>query len=173
VYAIINYKNTGGKQTMRIKETKVYQFDELTEKAKEKALEELYDINVDYDWWEGVYEDAKEIGLKLTGFDIDRGSYCKGELIDDLHSVILAIIRNHGKETETYKTAKEFEDKLVFNEDNEIENLEELEDDFLKAICEDYLVMLRNEYEYFTSEEAIVETIRTNEYEFTEDGKLA
>ena len=33
--------------------------------------------------------------------------------------------------------------------------------------------MLRNEYEYLTSEEAVIESIRANEYEFTEDGKLA
>jgi len=32
--------------------------------------------------------------------------------------------------------------------------------------------MLQKEYEYETSEEAIVETIKANEYEFTEDGNL-
>jgi myo-inositol catabolism protein IolC len=37
---------------MEIKEVKVYKFNELDEKAKEKAIERYSDINVDYDWWE-------------------------------------------------------------------------------------------------------------------------
>jgi hypothetical protein len=32
---------------------------------------------------------------------------------------------------------------------------------------------LEAEYEYLTSDEAITETIRSNEYEFTEDGRRA
>lgn len=39
-------------------ETEVFKFDELTEEAKQSAIENLYDINVDYEWWEYTYEDA-------------------------------------------------------------------------------------------------------------------
>ena len=35
------------------------------------------------------------------------------------------------------------------------------------------LTLLRREYDYFTSEEAIIETIEANEYEFDENGNLA
>ena len=59
--------------------TKVYLFSELSDQAKQKVIEDNYDINVDYEWWESAYEDAANIGLKITGFDIDRGSYCNGE----------------------------------------------------------------------------------------------
>ena len=38
----------------------VYSFDELGEDAQEKAIENLYDLNIDYDWWEFVFEDADE-----------------------------------------------------------------------------------------------------------------
>jgi hypothetical protein len=160
---------------MRIKTTeiKVYKFDELTDEQKQKAIEKLCDINVDFEWWQSVYMDAENIGLKITGFDIDRGSYCTVELIDDLHTVILSIIREHGEDCETYKTAKEFEARLIFNEDNEIENLDELEDEFLHSIGEDYRIILQHEYEYQTSEAAIIETIEANEYEFDEDGNIA
>ena len=41
--------------------------EKLSDKAKQKAIEKFYDINVDYDWWDSVYEDAKNIGLKITG----------------------------------------------------------------------------------------------------------
>ena len=33
-------------------------------------------------------------------------------------------------------------------------------------------IILQKEYEYQTSEEAIIETIKANDCEFTEDGKL-
>lgn len=50
------------------------------------------------------------------------------------------------------------------------ECIEELEDDFIHEIGQCYLTILRNEYEWRISEEAIIETIEANEYEFTEDG---
>ena len=48
-----------------------------------------------------------------------------------------------------------------------------IEDEFLKSLLEDYSIILQKEYEYQTSEEAIIESIKANDYEFTEDGKLA
>jgi hypothetical protein len=167
---------------MRIKETKVYKFDELTDKAKEKALEELYDINVDYDWWTFTYEDASNIGLKLTSFDLDRNRHANGEFILSPAEVAANIIRDHGEQCETYKTAQAFLDEINSlempdddtDEFSEWENkMLELEDEFLQSLLEDYSIILQNEYEYQTSEEAIIETIKANEYEFTEDGKLA
>lgn len=160
--------------------TKVYLFNELSEKAKQKVIEDNYDINVDYEWWYSIYEDAANIGLKITGFDIDRGSYCNGGFTLSANEVAANIFRDHGESCETYKTATEFmnEWQPVFAEYmTEPENMGELEDkmqdiedDFLKSLCEDYLILLQNEYEYLTSEEAIIETIEANGYEFTQDG---
>ena len=45
--------------------TKVYLFSELSEKVKQKVINDNYDINVDYEWWESAYEDAANIGLKI------------------------------------------------------------------------------------------------------------
>ena len=36
---------------METKTYKVYKFDELSEEAQAKAIENNYDINVSYDWW--------------------------------------------------------------------------------------------------------------------------
>ena len=55
----------------------VYKFDELDESTKQAAIEKLWDINVDYEWWEFTYEDAANIGLKITEFDLDRHRSCK------------------------------------------------------------------------------------------------
>lgn len=170
---------------MKIIETKVYKFEELNEEAQEKAIEKLYDINVDYDWWDGVYMDAERIGLKLTGFNIDRG-YCHGEWIEDPVTVANKIIEEHGPDCETYKDADNFlteynnivenaekdDDEIFLDEYGVEDELEELEDEFLNTLLEDYRIMLSKEYDYLTGAEAIKETISANDYDFLENGEL-
>lgn len=48
-----------------------YKYSELSESAKEKALQGMYDINTDNEWYDFVYDDAKAIGA-LMGIDIDK-----------------------------------------------------------------------------------------------------
>lgn len=176
---------------MRIKITKttVYPFGELSDNAKEKAVQGLWDINVTHDWWEFTFEDAEQAKLELTEFELDRGSYCRGEFIEYAKETADAIIKNHGETCETYKTAWEFRDnseRLYIkypekldddgddeNEYNREQEQTELDGEFLKSILEDYRIMLQREYEYLTSEEVIIETIDANEYEFTGDGEIA
>lgn len=59
------------------KVTKVFRFEELGGDAQEKALEALWDINVFYEWWDSIYADADEIGVKIDEFDLER-RYCRG-----------------------------------------------------------------------------------------------
>jgi hypothetical protein len=157
-----------------------YQYDELTEEAKEAAREWFAQcIDID-DWSEHlVKDDAPEVGLKITAFDTDH--YCKGGFIGSPTETADLIIENHGESCETYKTAKSFLDDMdllvetggedVDARDEVKEKIEEREEEFLQSLLEDYRIMLRNEYEYYFSEESICDTIRINEYEFTEDGK--
>src|ERR1044072_87684 len=159
---------------MREVQIKVYSFEELPEDIQQKILKDNYDMNVKFgNWYESVYEDAKEVGLKITGFDIDRGAYCEGEFISTAEETANLILENHGKECETYKTAFGFiEDRssLVDQMDSDGDELEsnyksdieELEEEFLKSIIEDYRIMLQKEYEYLTSEEAKKEAIEAN-----------
>jgi formylmethanofuran dehydrogenase subunit A len=170
---------------MRTIRTKLYKLSELSKDAQQKAIENLSDINVDYDWWQSVYQDAENVGLKIIGFDIDRGSYCKGDFIESAEDTAKRILQEHGNECETFKTASNFLSECeVIVKKAEIEGkdgdedywysdeLEELEEEFKKSLLEDYRIMLQKEYEYQTSEEAIKETIEANEYEFTKEGKL-
>lgn len=174
---------------MRTIETTVYNFNELSDEAKQKAIEKLYDLNVSYDWWEFIYDDAEQIGCKISGFDIDRGSYCNLNFIDSPEEVANQILENHGETCETYKTAKQFltdRDELVSKysdginkniviEENEYDfdnELDDLEDEFRKSLSEDYRIILSNEYDYLTSEELIIESILANAYEFDEFGNL-
>lgn len=173
---------------MRTKTINLYSFAELSEEAKEKAVSHLRDINVDHNWWEYVYEDAKNVGLKINGFDIYRGSYCQLD-IDHYYHTASRIVTDHGKDCDTYKAAEQFIadwDALVekysdgintnvvtgenqYDFDSEADDLDE---EFKKELSECYLTILRNQYEYLTSTESIIETIEANEYEFTEDGEL-
>ena len=168
--------------------TKVYSFVELSESAKENAIQNLSDINTDYEWWDSEYEDAANVGIKITGFDIGRGSYCKGDFTLDAEDVANKIIEDHGEIRETYKTAAAFlADKAKLWEthgtaddfdpdyeyyESDVDGYEDLIAEFEKSILEDYRIMLEKQYEYLCSEEAIIETIEANEYDFTEDGKL-
>ena len=52
-------------------ETKVYTFNELSDNAKDKARTWFRENNLDYDWYDSVYYDTKEVG-KLLGISIDR-----------------------------------------------------------------------------------------------------
>ncbi|NCU31668.1 MAG: hypothetical protein EOM23_01755 [Candidatus Moranbacteria bacterium] len=171
---------------MKTIEINLYKFDELSEEAKNTVLERHWDINVDYEWWDGVYMDAENIGLKITGFDIDRGSFCNCEFIEDPQTVANKIMEDHGPDCETYKDAGRFlleykrvlenaekdEDEEFLDEYEVEQELEELEDEFLYTLSEDYRIMLQKEYEYLTGEEAIKETLIINEYDFTEDGEI-
>lgn len=160
---------------MQTKTYNVYKFDELTKEQQQKAIENLRGINVDFDWWEPIYEDAEYIGLKITSFDLDRNRHATGEFIKDAEYCQYRISQEHGETTETYKTSREFtadRAKLDINADDYEEKLEELENDFLSSLLENYSIMLQNEYEYQTSSEAIAETILAHDYDFTEDGKI-
>lgn len=50
-------------------EDRTYTFDELSDKAKEKARDAWRRHALDYDWWSYTYEDAVRIGA-LMGFEV-------------------------------------------------------------------------------------------------------
>lgn len=160
---------------MRTIEITLYKYSELSEAGKQKAIEHLSDINVDFDWWEYIYSGAENIGLKITGFDIDRGAYVKADLISSAMESINKVLANHGPDCGTTKTAQCFLDLYneIAPEMRDDDWLSDFESDYLDAMCDCYLTLLRDEYEYQTSEEAVIEAIEANDYEFTEDGKLA
>lgn len=173
-----------------------YQFDELSDDAKQNALEKLWGLNVDHDWWDYLYEDAARIGLKIEEFDLGRRRSIDGKLTESLLGCCKLIRKNHGKACDTFKTAKQYLieyiekfKKWLAGEDKdgyehwgncdwlrEFESSDEANDvtgEFGIALLQDYLIMLDKEYDYQTSEEAIIETIQANEYLFTENGVLA
>ena len=48
----------------------LYAIDELSDKARAHAIEKYREHNLDYDWWELIYEDARAIGARM-GITVD------------------------------------------------------------------------------------------------------
>ena len=179
---------------MRTIETKAYQFEELDEQIKEKAIDNYRYIGVeDNFWWEYIKEDLISVGIELRSFDIERGSFAEIHL-EDFYDTCEKIIDSHGENCETYKIAERYikeynsiKEKMDNLEEYENDNsdeehlnklmqldkdLEDLDEEYQKEFSEEVLSMLRKEYEHLTSDEYIIEMFDANEYEFTDQGKL-
>jgi len=173
-----------------MKTINVFTINELTETVQNKVIDKYSDINVnDSFWYESIIDnDAKEIGLLISSFDIDRRDI-KGIFKETAFETACLIKKEHGEICDTYKTAdnyltnydiefKQFEDKDrkgrcdESKEDAFDEWLSNWESEFLNDILQDYLKIFKDEYEYLTSKDAIKETLLSNEYLFTENGQL-
>lgn len=153
--------------------TAVYQFDELDNKAKERAREWYRAGALDYDWWESVYEDAAQVGLKITGFDVGRGQSIDGELTMSVMESVSNILTTHGEDCDTHKLASRYYPQLLALDIEEEDKAQQLEEEYTRELKEEYWHMLNREMEYLLSDECVDETILANEYEFLESGKRA
>lgn len=157
---------------MRTIKINLYKFDELVVDAQQNAIEDNSLINVDYDWWNTTYDDAKSIDLEITSFALEHNKYAKGKFITDAKQCAEKIIEEHGDDCETTSLAVGYlagYDNI--NNDEEDETLEELDAEFLEALLSAYVDMLEKESEYLQTENAIRETLISNDYEFTKNGK--
>jgi hypothetical protein len=167
----------------------VYPFAELSEDAQKNVLNYLWDINVDYEWWESTYDDAENSGLKLESFNLDRNKHATGKFTESAFECADLIIKNHGTSCETHKTSVQFhkdrdalvekysdgvsKDRVAEGKEYDFdEECDDLETEFISSLLEDYANILQTEYEYLTSKEAIIKTINANEYTFEEDGTM-
>ena len=181
---------------MREITVKVYAFAELSEAAKERALNAFRYTDVEFNWYEDTFGTIRTAG-ELLGLDIgqiyfDAYSYC----IFDAHyryvrGAVKAVRKEFSWADDLCKVAKDLQDLqkrhfyslscavtkgrsmnyyrcFRFGEDYECEDLGDIIDDFAHWAR----ILLRDEYKYLTSDEAVKEMIEANEYEFDEAGKL-
>ena len=166
-------------ETIKIK---TYSFDELSEEVKEDVICEFQDVNVNYDWYDYLYddfkEDLKEIGLGANTFywsiDRDRFFYSPDIFVEDERKFLKyagwdlrtkdarGIIDYNGLSIEVSHYGGGRAGNYVLNEDDLT--------DILRDKFEDFLSTLSKQWDYLTSWEAIEETILINEYTFLEDG---
>ena len=211
---------------MRVVETNVFQYDELDDRAKERAREwysrHVFEDSCD---WEFVYEDAAEVA-NILGIDLrqrrvqlmggghryepsiyfsgfwSQGDgacfegtyrYAKGatkkireyapqdkelhRIADELQAVqrkhfyhLIASMNHTGHYCHSGCMSVEVE----HNEDR-YRDISDAEDE-IKQLMRDFAdwiyERLSDEYDYQTSDSAVEETIRANEYEFDENGDL-
>lgn len=179
-------------------EYKLYKYDELSDKAKEKALEGFYDFNVDYEWWDSSYdwfqEKLKEVGLKCKTFyfGLDRDRFLEAvdlEFIDvakfietsvqagvkksilDVADLTINYTRGYRHTFHTIDTYRGIPDRCP-RLNKYLTSLIDRCNDKLGDMFSDFLSQLEEEYDYLTSREAIEESIRCNEYEFLEHGEF-
>tara|TARA_B100001059_G_C17786043_1_gene557147 strand:- start:355 stop:849 length:495 start_codon:yes stop_codon:yes gene_type:complete len=163
---------------MKTIEIKVYKFEELDEQTKEKVIDNYRTINVeDTFWYEWIKEDFNRLGLEIQEFDLGRRNYIK-IYIDNFKDTSESILQEFGDSVGVKQTAKNYLDqynKILsnFKEDEDIEReLEILDDQYEKEYSEDILSYLRSNYEWEITDEAVINTIEANDYDFTTNGKI-
>lgn len=177
-----------------------YNFDELSNEAKQRALSKHRDINVDADeWWQDDGRLAKynEAGVKVKDvcFDIyRRDCYWKEYWIDDCEKFLTACLGKSlimlMKLDETLPALveqnisiherRENSPELFFDDPIEIEkintkygvDIEAKMTGYLGVLDRNTLDEIENTYEYLISDEAVAETLRANEYLFNHDGTI-
>jgi hypothetical protein len=192
---------------MKTKTINLYDFDELTKEQQDKAVENLRDINVDYDdWHRFILEDETEklakIGfadaeINYSGFwsQGDGASFtCKhvdllplahklsnNKSISKLEQALDAgdctasvdSIDSHYCHENTARFYLEINNEDITDEQRAL--LEQFEADaeaLRKELSQDIYKVLRDAYEDATTDEAVIETIKANEYTFNENGKI-
>lgn len=163
---------------MKTIEIKVYKFEELDKQTKEKVIDNYRYINVeDTFWYDWIKEDFNRLGLDIQEFDLGNRNYIK-IYIDNFEETSNNIIDEFGDSVPIQKTAKNYIDEYNkiqanFKEDEDIEReLEILDEEYQKEYSEDILSYLRANYEWEITDEAIIETIEANDYDFTTNGKI-
>lgn len=163
---------------MKTIEIKVYKFDELDKQTKEKVIENYRYINVeDFQWYDWIKDDFNRLGLEIQEFDLGRRNYVK-IYIENFEDTSNYIIKEFGDSVLIKQTAKNYLKELKeivsnFKEDEDIDReFEALDENYQHEFEADILSYLRANYEQDISDEAVIDTIEANDYDFTTDGKI-
>ncbi len=200
---------------METRSYKVYEFDELSALGKEQAIEKFRENNLDYEWWDYIYEDAQEVGA-LMGITIDKiyfsgfscqgdGACFEGQYIHNtgstkklknhapedkgLHEIsqALSIIQKpyfyqleatvkhqghyyHDLCTEINVTGSWEHGDYTYGTDFQCAEIAITE--ALRGFMKWIYKRLESEHDYLQSDKAIEDTLKCNEYKFTEDGVI-
>lgn len=190
---------------MRIIETKVYKYNELSESAKQKARDWYTGEGFDF-YTDSTIEDIQQIAAILgvsdckvlySGFSSQgdgaciNGSYRYAknapkkiaEYCNDVTLLSIATQLQNAQRKAFYKIRVKIThsggychyNSMDFNYENDNTDLQhtlEIEEAF-KTFAKWIYRQLESDYEYQTSDEAVIEMIEVNEYEFLEDGSRA
>lgn len=191
-------------------ETVLYQFDDLSERAKETARDWFREgMDVDTFWSEYVIDTAKEAGA-LMGIQVDNiyfsGFWSQGDgaCFTGSYSYqvggLAAVVKEFGGGSELHRIARDLqaiqrrafyglyanvsasgrychEHSTDISVSHDFREVTDDQEDALQEVLRDFMRWiyrsLEQEYNYTTSDEAVDESIRINEYTFNEDGERA
>ncbi len=183
------------------KHTEVFTFQELSEKAKAKALADYYDINTDFNWYECNIEYWQEklgaIGFEnaeifFSGFSSQGDGACFDSDINldklarhlncnlqrlapfmEYLSGHISTINNHYSHEHTRRFS--LDDCLPDNYpcmENYLNDFADSIEALRLELCKALYKELEKEYYFLCSDEQIIESFEANEFVFTKDGKL-
>jgi hypothetical protein len=128
----------------------IYQYSDLDERGKARVRESNRDTWLEGRWYNGVYDDAENIGLTIKSFDLYRREI--DVRADDVDDTARAIEKDHGIETPTYKA-------LAYYRTGDSTS-------FKNTLAHAYLQMLVSEYRYLRSDEFLDGMLSENNFTY-------
>ena len=188
---------------MRTTTIKIYKFNELSDKAKAKVLEEFRTFNVDFEDWtdyiimefKAIIEDygINDVEVLYSGFgsqgdgasftaNVDIKKYIETTGTKGMEN-LLKDMANGCEPSISIKQKGHYVHEYTMYTDSETGGLDDLalaefdqlEKDillFAQSKAKELYRQLQKEYEDATEDNAVIESIELNEYEFTEDGSF-
>lgn len=173
----------------------VYKIEELSQASRDKAVEELSDINFYHGWWENVYEDAyqaaKILGIQINPesikFEIGRPG--EGASFSGKYAYEKGCESRISEEFPTDEKLKRIASNLVaaqrplrYKGEASIYSCHRLgfvvkgDSDGIEEAIREFnhwlFLNLTQEYEHLSSREEIISAIQVRGLEFNEDGSL-
>lgn len=158
---------------MRTIETTIYTFDELSDKAKERAIEEQR-YHMEYPWTKDCLDSLNafcdEFNVRVT--ECTLSDCYRASIVTDATPRHFRGVKLSSFDREVMPTGFCFDSDLRYTFHDEFKKTGDAYHAFETAI-EAFLSAVRRDISWHYSDEAIQENIEANEYEFTENGDLA
>jgi hypothetical protein len=158
----------------------VYEFDELSEKAKEKVINDFRNNN-DFPFLneqlnEELKQQLEDNKINYSNLKLFYSlSYCQGDGVvftgDFIYKDFNVYVKTTGRYNHKYTASFIIEDKATGEEINNIKIEEEFKNIFY-SICDKIEKIGYSSIEYENSEEYIKESIKANEYYFRSNGEI-
>lgn len=158
---------------MRQETINIYQFDELSDAAKERAIEKMREIS-EYPWFDECLGSLRafcdEFSVRVTDYTL---SDCyRAHISTDATPKHFRGVKLSSFERESMPTCFGFDCDLRYTFYDEFKRTGNAYHAFEMAI-EAFLSSVKKDIEWQYSDECIAENIEANGYEFTENGDLA
>jgi hypothetical protein len=160
---------------MKTIEVTLYKFDELSDKAKEFAVQDNIHIMTDFgSYWDEIFLwQLKDVGISVDSFDLNRREI-EVDFYEDLNDVCANVVKDF-KGSEIAEMCANYltsvEAQLAFDETDE-DMLEDMEMVFIYDLKCELLNMFQREYDYLTDADVIADYLLGNEFDFDINGKI-